>query len=136
LPYRVLVFLLVSLLGLSRCNLEDGSNSEQEETAYDYSSLVAMHPDTLTRPNLQWISSYRLPGNQYGFHLAFDGSDSTYWSTAPGLNHLEGFEWQFNRPQNLGQICIKTCIDCQTERKLTDSRIKKAIQEVNQNIIK
>lgn len=108
LPYRVLVFLMVSLFGLSRCNLEGGSNNEPEETPYDYSSLVAMHPDTLTRPNLQWISSYRLPSNQYGFHLAFDGSDSTYWSTAPGLNHLEGFEWQFNRPQNLGQICIKT----------------------------
>ncbi len=36
----------------------------------------------------------------------------------------------------MGQICIKTWIDCQTERKLKDSRIKKAIQEVNHNITK
>jgi hypothetical protein len=98
---------LILPLAFGSCH-EVNSDSEQEETVFDYSSLVAMRPDSFMRPDLQWISSCRLPSDRYGFHLAFDGFDSTIWSSAPGLNHLEGFEWYFERPVNLGQVHIKT----------------------------
>lgn len=94
------------LLVVVGCNLNE-SEVEEEESPFDYSSLVAMVPDTFIRPGMQWVSSYRLPSEQYGFSMAFDGSDSTYWSTAPGLNNLEGFEWRFDEPLTLGKIGIK-----------------------------
>lgn len=79
------------------CNPE-ATTSDEESAPFDYSSLVSMVPDSNLRPAFQWISSYRLPHSKYGFQYAFDGNSQSYWSTLPGLNHLEGFEWTFERP--------------------------------------
>jgi len=98
---------LFSLLAFGSCSFGETGSQQTEDTFY-YSNIVSMVPDTLVRPELQWVSSYRLPVEQYGFSLAFDGNDSTYWSTAPGLNHLEGFEWRFDEPIQLGLMSIKT----------------------------
>lgn len=99
---------LLIFIGIVGCGDSAADEEGQQEAAFDYSSLVAMEPDSFLRPDAQWISSYRLPATQYGFQMAFDGKDSTYWSTAPGLNHLEGFEWIFDGPVNLGHVHIKT----------------------------
>lgn len=91
------IILGIGFAGVWGCN-PDATTPNEESTPFDYSTVVSMHPDTNLRPEFQWISSYRLPFSKYGFDFAFDGDSQTYWSTLPGLNHLEGFEWTFEAP--------------------------------------
>ena len=54
-----------------------------------------------------YVTSIRMPHNQYDYHNLFDGNEETYWATMPGAGPAEGIMLYFDKGISISKLQLK-----------------------------
>lgn len=74
-----------------------GERLDEQPDGRDFDPLLFIEqgPDTFIYPDHQYFTSLRFPISRFGPEMMTDDNPSTFFSTAAGSNHLEGFDLFF-----------------------------------------
>lgn len=99
-PVSFFGFLLTMLLGIQLIGAGCGGGARSDTgtggDTTDYSRFIAKGPDSNYYPSAVAVSSQRFPLAKYGTELLFDGDETTYWASKPGLFQAEQISLQFD----------------------------------------